>query len=131
MVIEKCFLFCSSRYTYRIKANEVNKYMAFQKLDDIEINGAKLSNIYRQTEDYADTNACTYTFYFHCDLEDEDAIYDLCKKAFEEGKNHAKDDGTAGVCKAGHDRVLPIKDDGVDMGVAYDKKGCNWVYIVK
>lgn len=105
--------------------------MEFQELKDIEINGVKLSNIHRQIEDYGDTNACTYTFYFHCDLEDEDAIYDLCKKAFEEGKNHAKDDGTAGVCKAGHDRVLPIKDDGVDMGVAYDKKGCNWVYIVK
>ena len=61
--------------------------MAFQKLDDIEIDGVKITNIYRECEYYFRTSGYNYAFYFHCDLTDNDAVYDLCKKAFPEGKN--------------------------------------------
>ena len=110
---------------------EVYKYMAFQKLDDIEINGVKLSNIYRQTEYYDRTSGYNYTFYFHCDLEDEDAVYDLCKKAFKEGKNHVRYNGDISTYAVDHDRVLPIKDIEGEEELEYDKKGCNWIYVVK
>ena len=98
--------------------------MDTQRLDDIIIEGVKLSNIHREVEHYAKTR---YTFFFHCELEDEDAVYALCKKAFKEGKDHIRFDGELGTCPEDNDRVVAIKDEEVAV---IDKKGCNWAYIV-
>lgn len=42
--------------------------MAFQKLDDIEIDGVKITNIYRECEYYFRTSGYNYEFYFHSSL---------------------------------------------------------------
>ena len=63
------------------------------KLPDIEINAVKITNINQEADYYFRTSGYNYVFYFHCDLEDEDAVYELCKKAFPEGKDHVKHNG--------------------------------------
>lgn len=54
--------------------------MVFKKLDDIEIDWVKITNIYRGCDYYPRTNGYNYDFYFNCDLDDKDEVYDLCKK---------------------------------------------------
>lgn len=106
--------------------------MAFQKLDDIEIDGVKITNIYRECEYYFRTSGYNYVFYFHCDLTDNDAVYDLCKKAFPEGKNHVKYDGTIGTYAVDHDFVSMLtSQSNIDEQVKFFKKGCNWTYYVR
>ena len=105
--------------------------MAFQKLDDIEIDGVKITNIYRECEYYFRTSGYNYEFYFHCDLTDEDAVYDLCKKAFPEGKNHVRDDGSIGTYAVDNDRVVALTGKpSTAQNQEYFKKGCNWKYYV-
>lgn len=107
--------------------------MAFQKLDDIEIDGVKITNIYREAEYYFRTSGYNYEFFFHCDLTDADAVYDLCKKAFPEGKGHVKwRAGDIGTYAMDNDRVSALAPDShVAERVEYYKKGCNWVYSVR
>ncbi len=100
--------------------------MGFQKLDDIEIDGVKITNIYRGCEYYFRTSGYNYVFYFRCDITDENTIYELCKKAFPEGKNHIKYDGSIGTYAVDHDRVQKLTSENAE----YFKKGCNWVYYV-
>ena len=105
--------------------------MAFQKLDDIEIDGVKITNIYRECEYYFRTSGYNYVFFFYCDLTDEDAVYDLCKKAFPEGKNHVKYDGSIGTYSVDHDRVFALtSNSSTKENKEYFKKGCNWKYYV-
>ena len=107
--------------------------MAFQKLNDIEIDGVKITNIYREAEYYFRTSGYNYVFYFHCDLTDNDAVYDICKKAFPEGKNHIKYDGSIGTYAVDHDRVNELTSETAkytETNAIYFNKGCNWVYYV-
>lgn len=105
--------------------------MSFQKLDDVEIDGVKITNIYRKCEYYFRTSGYNYVFYFHCDLTDKDAVYDLCKKAFPEGKDHVKYDGSIGAYAVDHDRVLMLTEKpSTAENVDYFEKGCNWAYYV-
>ena len=107
--------------------------MAFQKLDDIEIEGINITNIYRECEYYYRTSGYNYVFYFHCDLTNEDAVYDLCKKAFPEGKNHVKYDGSIGTYAVDHDRVKALTSETANCSaehMEHFKNGCNWVYYV-
>ena len=106
--------------------------MAFQKLEDIEIDGIKITNIYRECEYYFRTSGYNYVFCFHCDLADENVVYDLCKKAFPEGKDHVKNDGTIGTYAVDHDEVIAIGPESKNAWRYGDciKKGCNWAYYV-
>ena len=101
--------------------------MAFQKLNDIEIDGVKITNIYREAEYYFRTSGYNYEFYFHCDLTDADAVYDLCKKAFPEGKDHVKwRAGDIGTYAMDNDCVSALAPDShIAERVEYFKKGCN------
>ncbi len=100
--------------------------MAPQKLNDIEIDGVKITNIYREAEYYFRTSGYNYEFYFHCDLTDADAVYDLCKKAFPEGKDHVKRrPGNIGTYAVDNDRVSALTPEA-----EYFEKGCNWAYYV-
>ncbi len=106
--------------------------MALQKLKDIEIDGVKITNIYRKAEYYFRTSGYNYEFYFHCDLTDEDAVYDLCKKAFPEGKDHVKYDGSIGTYAVDHDCVCALTGkSSIPENEKCFKKGCNWVYSVR
>lgn len=107
--------------------------MGFQKLDDMEIDGVKITNIYRKCEYYFRTSGYNYVFYFHCDLMDENAVYNLCKKAFPEGKNHVKYDGSIGTYAVDHDSVSMLtaeKAKCTEEHAKYFEKGCNWIYYV-
>ena len=106
--------------------------MAFQKLDDIEIEGIKISNIYREREYYYRTSGYNYIFCFYCDVTDENAMYDLCKKAFPEGKGHVKYDGSIGTYAVDHDEVRAIGPETANKWIYGDciGKGCNWAYWV-
>ncbi len=102
--------------------------MAFKKLNDIEIDGVKITNVFMEAEYYPRTNGYNYLFCFHCDLEDEDAVYELCKKAFPEGKNHVKYDGSIGTYAVDHDSVIAIGPESKNEWMY--AKGCNWAYWV-
>ena len=107
--------------------------MAFQKLDDIEIEGIKITNIYRECEYYYRTSGYNYIFYFHCDLADKDAVYDLCKKAFPEGKDHVRYDGNYYTYAVDHDDIMELTSETADnneKNAEHFDKGCNWVYYV-
>ena len=105
--------------------------MAFQRLEDIEIDGVKITNIYRECEYYFRTSGYNYTFFFHCDLTDADAVYDLCKKAFPEGKDHVKYDGTIATYAVDHDRVFALSPEpSTRENAEYYEKGCNWKYYI-
>ena len=107
--------------------------MAFQKLDDIEIDGVKLTEVYRKCEYYHRTSGYNYVFCFHCDVTDKDTMYEICKKAFPEGKNHAKYDGSIGTYAVDHDDVKQIGPDNNNNTWIYEEcigKGCNWAYWV-
>lgn len=106
--------------------------MVFKKLDDIEIDGVKITNIYRGCDYYPRTNGYNYDFYFHCDLNDKDEVYDLCKKAFPEGVNHVKWKNTLDTYAVDHDFVSMLtSQSNIDEQVKFFKKGCNWTYYVR
>ena len=106
--------------------------MAFQRLDDIEIDGVKITNIYRECEYYHRTSGYNYIFCFCCDITDEDTMYNLCKKAFLEGKDHVKYDGTIGTYAVDNDQVRvigPESNNARRYGECIER-GCNWAYWV-
>ena len=100
------------------------------KLPDIKIDGVKITNIYREAEYYDRTSGYNYDFYFRCDLEDEDAVYALCKEAFPEGKDHVRRDGTIGTYAIDNDYVMTLNPDN-KYHDPYVKLGCNWLYRVR
>ena len=107
--------------------------MAFQKLEDIDIDGVKITNIYREAEYYFRTSGYNYVFYFHCDLTDAEAVYGLCKKAFPEGKDHVRYDGSIGTYAVDHDDLRQLNSETanyISEHMEHFKKGCNWVYYV-
>lgn len=83
-------------------------YMSFQKLNDIIMEGIKITNIYRECEYYYRTSGYNYIYFFYCEITDKDIIYNLCKKIFPEGKSHVKYDGTIGTYVVDHDEVISI-----------------------
>ena len=101
------------------------KIQGYRHLEDIEIDGVSLTAIYVKATYYFRTSGTNYEFAFHCDLEDEDKLYDVCKKAFEVGKNHVKYDGSIATYAQDHDFVTKIIKDQELL-----EAGCNWYYIV-
>ena len=102
----------------------------YQRLPDQNIDGVAITQIYRHAEYYYRTSGYNYTFIFRCDLSDENEVYNLCKKAFPEGKNHIKDDGSIGTYAVDHDFVRKISLKRQEER-EFSEKGCNWVYLVR
>lgn len=102
----------------------------FNHLEDKIVDGIKIANIYHHAEYYFRTSGYNHIFYFHCDLDDEDAVYNLCKKAFPEGKDHVKYDGSQAAYSVDHDLVKMIKIPFNEEEKTFLEKGCNWLYRV-
>ena len=104
--------------------------MGFQKIDDIEVDGVKITNIYRECEYYYRTSGYNYIFCFHCDITDKNVMYELCKKAFLEGAGHVRYDGTISTYAIDNDEVLSIGPNTKGKCEQFTSKGCNWAYYV-
>lgn len=91
----------------------------YKRLDDIEIDGVKLTNIYQKESYVYRTSGYNYYTYFHCDIDDKEEMVKILKKAFPYTKNHVEYDGSIGTYAVDHYTINKVEDN--DYGV-------NWEY---
>lgn len=89
----------------------------YQRLEDINLDGVKITNIYQKTSYVYRTSGYNYYIYFHCDLNDEEEIVTILKKAYKYFEQHVKYDGSIGTYAVDHYTIDKVEKN---------EYGVNW-----